>query len=53
MIETAQTFLLSIASVKRRDISEAVEEFIAGREAKTQAPAGQRAHLWRSTMLPQ
>ena len=42
LIETAQTFLQSIASVKRKDISEAVEEFIIGREAKTKAATGQR-----------
>ena len=45
LIETAQTFLQSIASVQRKDISEAVEEFIIGREAKTKAAAGQRAQL--------
>lgn len=38
-------FLHSVASVKRKDISEAVEEFIASRKPLTEAKAGKRPQL--------
>jgi integrase len=38
-------YLHTVATVKRMDVSAAVEEFIAAREAKTQAKDGKRAQL--------
>ncbi len=38
-------YLQTVASVKRKDIKEAVEEFIAAEEPKTKSPDGQRAQL--------
>ena len=38
-------YLTNVATVTRKDLGEAVAEFIAAREAKTKAPEGQRAQL--------
>jgi len=38
-------YLQTVASVKRKDIKEAVEEFVAAEEPKTKSPDGQRAQL--------
>jgi integrase len=40
--EAVEGYLRTVASVKRRDIGEAVEEFLQGQEAQTHAPAGKR-----------
>jgi len=43
--ECVDSYLRNLAVVKRKDISEAAEEFIEGRKAKTVAPDGKRAQL--------
>ena len=43
--EAVEGFLTTVVSVKRKDIAEAVEEFIANREPKTKARDGKRAQL--------
>lgn len=43
--EVVDGYLNTVASVKRKGISEAVEEFIAGRKPLTEAKAGKRAQL--------
>ncbi len=43
--EAVEGYLRNVASVKRKDIAEAVEEFIAAEEPRTKASAGQRAQL--------
>ena len=43
--EAVDGFLGTVASVKRKDIAEAVEEFIKADEPRTKAGAGQRAQL--------
>lgn len=43
--EAVQGYLSTVASVKRKDLTEAVEEFIAGEETRTKAGEGQRAQL--------
>jgi integrase len=45
MGDAVDGFLTSIAAVKRQDISQAVEDFIAGEEPKTKSQDGQRAQL--------
>ena len=45
MGEAVDGFMRTVVSVKRRDITEAVEEFIAGRQHKTKAKDGKRAQL--------
>jgi integrase len=45
MSEAVEGYLRSVASVKRKDVSEAVEEFIAAEEPRTRAGDGQRAQL--------
>jgi integrase len=45
LVEVADGFLNTVANVKRKDISEAVEEFIAIRKPLTEAKAGKRAQL--------
>jgi len=45
MGEAVEGFLTSIAAVTRKDISQAVEDFIAGEEPKTESQDGQRAQL--------
>jgi integrase len=45
MGEAVERYLNTVASVKRKDISEAVEEFIAAEEPRTKATAGQRAQV--------
>jgi integrase len=43
--EAVTGYLRTVVSVKRKDIAEAVEEFIAGRQHKTEARDGKRAQL--------
>jgi hypothetical protein len=43
--ECIDSYLRNLAVVKRKDISEAAEEFIEGRKAKTVAPDGKRPQL--------
>jgi len=43
--EAVTSYLRTVVSVKRKDIAEAVEEFIAGRQHKTEAKDGKRAQL--------
>ena len=43
--EAVTGYLRTVVSVKRKDIKEAVEEFIAGRQHKTEAKDGKRAQL--------
>jgi integrase len=43
--EAVTGYLRTVVSVKRKDIAEAVEEFIAGRQHKTEAKDGKRAQL--------
>ncbi len=43
--ECVDSYLRNLAVVKRKDISEAAEEFIEGRKAKTVAPDGKRPQL--------
>ena len=43
--EAVEGYLSNVASVKRKDVSEAVEEFIAAEEPRTKASNGQRAQL--------
>jgi len=43
--EAVEGFLRSVVSVKRKDIAEGVEEFIASRQHKTEAKDGKRAQL--------
>ena len=43
--EAVEGYLRNVASVKRKDIAEAVEEFISAEEPRTKASAGQRAQL--------
>lgn len=43
--EAVEGYLSTIATVKRKDIAEAVEDFIAGEEPRTKATNGQRAQL--------
>jgi len=43
--EAVQGYLANIATVKRKDLAEAVEEFIAAEEPRTKAGEGQRAQL--------
>jgi integrase len=43
--EVVEGYLNTVANVKRKDISEAVEEFIAIRKPLTEAKAGKRAQL--------
>jgi len=43
--EVVAGYLTSVASVKRKDVSEAAEEFIAIRKPLTEAKAGKRAQL--------
>jgi integrase len=43
--DAIEGYLRTIASVKRKDVSGAVEEFIAGRQSKTEAKDGKRAQL--------
>jgi integrase len=43
--EAVEGFLRTVVSVKRKDVMEAVEEFIAGRQHKTEAKDGKRAQL--------
>ena len=43
--EAVRGYLRAVATVQRKDIAEAVEEFIAGRQHKTEAKEGKRAQL--------
>lgn len=43
--EMVDGFLGSVASVKRKDIAEAVNEFVTAEETRTKAPEGQRSQL--------
>lgn len=43
--EAVEGYLSSVVSVQRKDLSEAVEEFIAAEEPRTKATEGQRAQL--------
>jgi integrase len=43
--EAVAGYLRTVVSVQRKDIAEAVEEFIAGRQHKTEAKDGKRAQL--------
>ena len=43
--EAIDGYLANVASVKRKDIAEAVEEFIKANEPLTKASNGQRAQL--------
>ena len=43
--EAVTGYLRTVVSVKRKDVAEAVEEFIAGRQHKTEAKDGRRAQL--------
>jgi hypothetical protein len=43
--EAVEGFLRTVASVKQKDLSEAVKEFIAAEEPRTKASAGQRAQV--------
>ncbi len=43
--ECVDSYLRNLAVVTRKDISEAAEEFIKGRQAKTVAPEGKRSQL--------
>jgi integrase len=46
--EAVAGYLRTVVSVKRKDIAEAVEDFIAGRQHKTEAKDGKRAQLSQS-----
>ena len=43
--EIVEDYLRHIAAVKRMDIKQAVEEFVAGEEPKTKSKAGQRSQI--------
>jgi hypothetical protein len=43
--EAVDGFLRTVATVKRKDLAEAIEEFIAAEEVRTKASDGQRAQL--------
>jgi integrase len=45
--DTVDAYLATLASVKRKDIAEAVEQFIASRQGKTEAKDGRRPQLSR------
>jgi len=45
LAEAVEGYQNTVASVKRKDVAEAVEEFIAADEPRTQAAEGQRAQL--------
>jgi len=45
--EAVKGYLNNAATVKRKDIAEAVQEFVAGREASTKSVNGKRAQLSR------
>ena len=43
--DAIERYLRTVASVKRKDIAEAVEDFIVSRQSKTEAKEGKRAQL--------
>jgi hypothetical protein len=45
LAEAAEGYMANVVSVKRKDLAEAVEEFIKNDEPRTKAPEGQRAQL--------
>jgi integrase len=45
--EAVEGYLRTVVSIQRKDIAEAVEEFIEGRKHKSEAPDGKRAQLSR------